>query len=90
VLKTCQVSSQAQKPSGPQAQKLKKKPRQNRVKILTKQTAVLYYFQNGIFSAIPFLCMYITGVSAGQLADWLRYNKILSTGEVRKVFATGG
>jgi len=50
----------------------------------------LSYFQNGVLSAIPFLCMYITGVSAGQLADWLRFNKILPTGEVRKVFATAG
>ena len=50
----------------------------------------IYFFQNGIVSAIPFLCMYIIGIAGGQLADWLRFNHILSTGEVRKVFATGG
>ncbi|KAL9962789.1 hypothetical protein ACROYT_G031929 [Oculina patagonica] len=46
--------------------------------------------QNGFVSAIPFLLCYIIGVSGGQVADWLRYNNYLGTGEVRKVFATGG
>lgn len=46
--------------------------------------------QNGILSAIPFVLMYIIGIGGGQLADWLRENNILTTGEVRKVFATGG
>ncbi|XP_067047190.1 sialin-like [Acropora muricata] len=47
-------------------------------------------FKDGFLSAIPFLCMYVFGISAGQVADWLRLNKIIPTGEVRKVFATGG
>ena len=47
-------------------------------------------FQNGFISAIPFLLSYIIGVSSGQVADWLRYSKILTTGQVRKVFGTGG
>jgi len=34
--------------------------------------------------------MYIIGVGGGQVADKLRYSNILTTGEVRKVFATGG
>ena len=41
-------------------------------------------------SAIPFVVAYIIGVGGGQLADWLRYSKILTTGEVRKVFGTAG
>ena len=51
---------------------------------------VTFVFQNGFVSAIPFLLLYIIGVGGGQVADKLRYSKILTTGEVRKVFATGG
>ena len=58
--------------------------------VVNEKGVFIYLFQNGFISAIPFLCMYIIGIGGGQLADWLRFNKILSTGEVRKVFATGG
>ena len=34
--------------------------------------------------------MWVTGIGSGQLADWMRENNVLSTGEVRKVLATGG
>lgn len=47
-------------------------------------------FQNGLVSAIPFLLSYIIGVGGGQVADKLRYSNTLTTGEVRKVFATAG
>ncbi|KAL9958324.1 hypothetical protein ACROYT_G035326 [Oculina patagonica] len=46
--------------------------------------------ENGIVSAIPFIVSYIVGIGGGQLADWLRYNNILTTGEVRKVSGTAG
>jgi len=46
--------------------------------------------KNGFVSAIPFLLSYIISVGGGQVADKLRYSHILTTGEVRKVFATGG
>ncbi|XP_020610537.1 sialin-like isoform X1 [Orbicella faveolata] len=46
--------------------------------------------KNGFVSAIPFLLSYIIAVGGGQVADKLRYSHILTTGEVRKVFATGG
>ena len=49
-----------------------------------------FVFQNGFLSAIPFLLSYVIGVGGGQVADKLRYSHILTTGEVRKVFATGG
>ena len=51
---------------------------------------VTFVFQNGFVSAIPFLLLYVIGVGGGQVADKLRYSNILTTGEVRKVFATGG
>jgi len=51
---------------------------------------VTFVFQNGFVSAIPFLLSYIIAVGGGQVADKLRYSHILTTGEVRKVFATGG
>ena len=34
--------------------------------------------------------MCVTAIGSGQLADWMRENNVLSTGEVRKVLATGG
>ena len=49
-----------------------------------------FVFQNGFVSAIPFLLSYIIGVGGGQVADKLRYSNTLTTGEVRKVFATAG
>ena len=51
---------------------------------------VTFVFQNGFVSAIPFLLSYIIGVGGGQVADKLRSRNILTTGEVRKVFASGG
>ena len=47
-------------------------------------------FQNGFVSALPYILSYIGTVGSGQVADWLRFNKILTTGEVRKVFGTAG
>ena len=51
---------------------------------------LLFLLQNGFVSAIPFLLAFFVSVGGGQVADWLRYSKILTTGEVRKVFGTGG
>ena len=34
--------------------------------------------------------MCVTGIGSGQLADWMRENNVLSTGEVRNVLATAG
>ena len=47
-------------------------------------------FQNGFLSAVPFILCYIVGVGGSFVADWLRYRRILPTGEVRKVFSTAG
>lgn len=47
-------------------------------------------FQNGFLSAVPFILCYIFGVIGSFMADWLRYRRILSTVEVRKVFSTAG
>lgn len=47
-------------------------------------------FQNGFLSAVPFILCYIFGVGGSFVADWLRYRRILPTGEVRKVFSTAG
>lgn len=47
-------------------------------------------FQNGFLSAVPFILCYIFGVGGSFVTDWLRYHRILPTGEVRKVFSTAG
>ena len=46
--------------------------------------------QSGTLSALPHLVMTIIVPFGGQLADYLRANKILSTTMVRKVFNCGG
>jgi len=46
--------------------------------------------ENGFLSAVPFILCYIFGVGGSFVADWLRYHRILPTGEVRKVFSTAG
>ena len=47
-------------------------------------------FQNGFLCVVPFISCYIFGVSGSFVADWLRYRRILPTGEVRKVFGAAG
>ncbi|CAH1248088.1 SLC17A5 [Branchiostoma lanceolatum] len=42
--------------------------------------------QSGFLSAVPYLCIWLVIISGGQLADFLRENKFLSTTAVRKVF----
>ena len=46
--------------------------------------------QNGIYSAVPFVLMFVIAISASQFADYLRLNKILSTVQTRKIFQTVG
>ncbi|XP_078664685.1 sialin-like [Branchiostoma floridae x Branchiostoma belcheri] len=46
--------------------------------------------QAGFLSAVPYLCIWLVIISGGQLADFLRENKILSTTAVRKVFNCSG
>ena len=48
------------------------------------------HFQNGLVSAIPYLCQWIVANLAGQLADLLRSRHILSTTTARKLFNTMG
>ncbi|RZF46751.1 hypothetical protein LSTR_LSTR002614 [Laodelphax striatellus] len=42
--------------------------------------------QNGFFSAMPFLVMWVTAIFAGFLSDFLIKNKILRIGTTRKLF----
>ncbi|XP_076451310.1 sialin-like [Babylonia areolata] len=44
--------------------------------------------QNGGLSAVPYLCMAVLAVLAGQVADCLRARRILSTKATRKMFQT--
>ena len=47
-------------------------------------------FQAGFVSALPYLVMAITIQASGQLADWVRRKRILSTTSVRKLFNSFG
>lgn len=46
--------------------------------------------ENGFVSALPYILSFIGTIGSGQLADWLRNKRILTTGEARKVFGTAG
>ncbi|XP_069110968.1 sialin-like isoform X2 [Argopecten irradians] len=50
--------------------------------------AVLHFDikQNGVLSAVPYLCQALSGFLAGQSADFLRSRKILSTTATRRVY----
>ncbi|RUS68632.1 hypothetical protein EGW08_023606 [Elysia chlorotica] len=43
---------------------------------------------NGLLSSLPYLCQFLMGITAGQLADRIRGRKLLSTKNVRKMFQT--
>ncbi len=49
-----------------------------------------HFNQNGILSALPYICMYMAAMVGGQLADALRSRQILSTVATRKIFQTIG
>eukprot|EP00794_Sanderia_malayensis_P012121 gene12121-13372_t len=46
--------------------------------------------QNGFLSGVPFLVAWIVQVIAGQVADYLRFRRILSTTAVRKILGSIG
>ncbi|KAG7199642.1 hypothetical protein KM043_014236 [Ampulex compressa] len=45
--------------------------------------------KTGYLSALPYLAMSIVIMASGQLADYLRSNRILTTTQVRKIFTCG-
>lgn len=53
-------------------------------------TGLYVFSQVGFLSAVPHLVMTIVVPIGGQLADYLRTHKILSTTAVRKIMNCGG
>ena len=49
-----------------------------------------YWFQNGLLSALPYICQAVSGFSAGQIADFIRGKGLLSTTGTRRLMATIG
>ena len=45
---------------------------------------------NGVFSALPYLALWLLGVASGYTSDWLRQRRVMSTTAVRKLFNTLG
>ncbi|XP_053384723.1 uncharacterized transporter slc-17.2-like [Mercenaria mercenaria] len=43
---------------------------------------------NGVLSAVPYICQFLSGIFSGQFADFLRSRKYLSTTTTRKCFQT--
>lgn len=46
--------------------------------------------QNGFYSALPYVFMWIVSISTGFLSDWLHVKKYLSLTNNRKVFTAVG
>lgn len=46
--------------------------------------------QNGLYSALPYLFMWIVSVSTGFLSDWLIVKEYLNITNARKVFTAVG
>lgn len=55
-----------------------------------KVTPCFFSFQVGLLSAVPHMVMTIVVPIGGQLADYLRSRKILTTTAVRKIMNCGG
>ena len=45
---------------------------------------------NDVFSALPYLALWLLGVASGYISDWLRQRRVMSTTAVRKLFNTLG
>lgn len=46
--------------------------------------------QNGFYSALPYLVMWIVSITTGFLSDWLIVKKYLNLTNARKVFTAVG
>lgn len=46
--------------------------------------------QNGLYSSLPYLLMWIVSISTGFLSDWLIVRNYLSITNARKVFTAVG
>jgi hypothetical protein len=55
-----------------------------------KAALCFFSFQVGLLSAVPHMVMTIVVPIGGQLADYLRSRKILTTTAVRKIMNCGG
>lgn len=58
--------------------------------MIKHRTECIICQQVGLLSAVPHLVMTIIVPIGGQLADYLRSNKIMSTTNVRKIMNCGG
>lgn len=59
-------------------------------KLNVKFKNIIIKFKSGLIAALPHAVMGAMVLIGGQLADYLRSNKILSTTAVRKIFNCGG
>lgn len=46
--------------------------------------------ENGLYSSLPYLLMWIVSISTGFLSDWLIVRKYLTITNARKVFTAVG
>ncbi|XP_065897728.1 sialin-like [Dysidea avara] len=52
------------------------------------QTLCLDIQKNGLYSAIPYMCMAVVSLSCGQVTDLLRQHKVVTTTVIRKINTT--
>ena len=46
--------------------------------------------QNGLYSSLPYACMWVVSIATGFLSDWLITNKHVTITNARKLFTTIG
>lgn len=46
--------------------------------------------QNGLYSSLPYACMWVVSISTGFLSDWLIVNNHVTITNARKLFTTIG
>ena len=49
-----------------------------------------FFFQNGLISAIPFICNFVSIIAFGNIVDYVRSRGLCSTEVVRKIATAAG
>ena len=51
---------------------------------------IFFCFQNGLISAVPYICNFVSSVSFGNISDVARRRALCSTEVARKIANTAG
>ena len=53
-------------------------------------SVMIAFFQNGLISAIPYICNFLAIIIAGQISDYARCRRLCSTEVARKIANSTG